>query len=289
MLQGKLKRASALAVLAATALVACGDDDGGGGAIEDNVVRPGITAMEQASSLACGADGETLRVAVESYTALEGEPPADEAALVEKSYLREESELWDVVDGELVAAVPDCGAAGTITPPVTDVGEIVTSTEPASTDSVMSAEDMLATLTEDQIAEVGGVECARELAELAAAGSRFAAERGAEPQSIDDVVEAGYLDGQPELWVLDGDDLQPAPGSPCVVPGAIDGSQACLSEAKTLEVAIEAYYARYGRYPTSESELVDVEFIREEFSGVDLDGETVVAAPDGPCVDADLG
>lgn len=289
MLQGKLTRASALTLVLATALVACGDDGGdggGGGAIEENVVRPGITAMEQASGLACGTDGDTVRVAVESYTMLEGAPPADEAALVEKGYLREESALWDVVDGELVAAVPDCGAANTITAPATDVGEIVTSTEPA-----MSADELLATLTAEQIAEVGGRDCAQELATIAAAGMRFSSERGADPESIAELVETGYLAQQPELWALEGDDLQPASGSPCLVPDGdeSDAQSGCVAQARTLEVAREAYYAQNGSYPTAESELVDAGLLREEAADVDLDGMQVVATPGGPCEGVDLG
>lgn len=280
MLQGKLIRASALALLAATALVACGDDDGGGGAIEENVVRPGITAMEQASGLACGTDGDTVRTAVESYTMLEGAPPADEAALVEKGYLREESALYDVVDGEIVAAVPDCGAANTITAPATDVGEIVTSTEPA-----MSAEELLATLTEEQIAEVGGRECATELATIAAAGMRFSSERGVDPESIGELLETGFLEQQPELWALEGDDLQPAVGSPCVIPESDrDPVDACEADGKTLQVAIEAYHAQYGAdADPTEADLVTAEMLRMESDRFDIVDGTVVAIAGGPC------
>ncbi len=280
MLRRKLIRGSALTMLAGAALLACGgDDDGGGGAIEDNVVRPGITAMEQASGLACGTDGETVRVAVESYTMLEGDPPADEAALVAAGYLREESELWDVVDGELIAAVPDCGAANTITAPASDVGDIVTSTEP-----VMSAEDLMATLSDDEIAEVGGTECAQELATIAAAGMRFATERQEDPDSIDELVESGYLEQTPELWALEGDDLQPAEGSPCLLPGGNETGDPCRAEWKTLEVAIEAYHAMFGAdaQPT-EADLVTEGLLRNESDALDIADDAVVAVADGPC------
>ena len=50
-------RSLGAAVAAAAVLAACG----GGGPIEENVVRPGITAMEQASALACSTDAEVLR------------------------------------------------------------------------------------------------------------------------------------------------------------------------------------------------------------------------------------
>jgi hypothetical protein len=281
MLRSKLIRAAVLTVLAGSALLACGDDDGGGGAIEENVVRPGITAMEQASGLACGTDGEAVRMAVESYTMLEGSPPPNEAALVATGYLREESELWDVVDGELVAAVADCGAANTITAPASEVGDIVTSTEPA-----MSAEDLMATLTEEDIAEVGGLECAQELAGIAAAGMRFASERGEDPESIEQLLETGYLEQTPQLWALEDDDLQPADGSPCVVPGQGDGEavQSCESDLKTLEVAVEAYRAMLGAGQNpDEADLVAEGMLRGESDGFDVvDGE-VIAVGDGPC------
>jgi hypothetical protein len=84
-------------VAATVSLTACGDKP-----IEDDFVRPAVTAIEQAKSNTCAVNENALRTAIESYSLLEGGPPTDEAALVDAGYLREETDDWDVVDGELV-------------------------------------------------------------------------------------------------------------------------------------------------------------------------------------------
>ena len=129
---------SVLAVCGALLLAACG----GGDEIEDAVVRPGITAMEDADSAACAANQTTLRVAIDAYTVLEGEPPPNEAALVEAQFLRAETTDWDVVDGEIVAENPACGDPAEVTP----IDDIVTSTIASPT-----AEEFLASWSDEQI------------------------------------------------------------------------------------------------------------------------------------------
>jgi hypothetical protein len=189
-------------VLLATlvAVTACGDDT-----LEDNLVRPGITAMDEARSETCGLNSSMLRTAIDAYTMLEGAPPPDEAALV-PDFLREETTDWDVVDGQLVAENPDCGAA----PEVTPIDDIVTSTLPNPT-----ADEVLATFSAEQIEQIGGPECAAELAAIFAAGEQYVAEQPAEPEGLQDLVDAGYLTELPALWEADGDQLLPAAGSSC--------------------------------------------------------------------------
>ena len=94
-----------LAALAAAALLtACSGADGtDGGAIRENVIEPGITAIDESSGLACGSEASSFRTALEAYELVEGEPAADEQALIDAGLLRAESELWDVIDGRLVA------------------------------------------------------------------------------------------------------------------------------------------------------------------------------------------
>lgn len=113
MLLTKVTRAVAPAValfIPLIALNACGSDaDPIEQAVEPVVtnIEQGIDAIDQSRVLACDADRTTLETAIEAYTTLEGEPPADEAALV-GDWIREESELYDVENG-VVVPVPDSG------------------------------------------------------------------------------------------------------------------------------------------------------------------------------------
>ena len=285
-------RSLGAAVAAAAVLAACG----GGGPIEENVVRPGITAMEQASALACSSDAQVLDQAIQIYTELEGDPPPDEAALIAAGFLREESTLHDVVNGQVVPIAVDCGGTGVAPPtvppgsapmtaPSTDLGEIVTSSEPP-----LTPEQMLSEFTPEEVAEVGGQECAGELASLFVAAQNFVAEQGEDPETIEEL--SGYLDQPIELWVVQAGSLAAAPGSGCInlddAPG--DQAAACHSDAITLAVAREAYLVQFGTAtePT-QADLVTTQMLREPFTDVDLDAGAVVAVPGGPCDGVDLG
>ena len=286
-----MTRSFGAAIAAAAVLAACG----GGGAIEDNVVRPGITAMEQASALACSNDAQALQQAVQMYTELEGGAPPDQAALVATRYLREPSELHDVVNGQIVPIDPGCGGTGAVattpsgsapmTAPSTDLGEIVTSTEPP-----LTPEQMLSEFTPEEVAEVGGAECAGELASLFVAAQNYVAAQGKDPETIDDLQ--GYLDQTIDLWVVDAGALRPVPGSGCtdINDTSNEQQQICQVGAKTLLVAREAYIVQMG--PGSEptqQQLLDIGFLRELNPDVDLSNGAVVAVPGGPCDGVDLG
>jgi hypothetical protein len=197
------RRLISVALLSAVGLVAvtgCGDKP-----IEDVVVRPGITAIQEARDDACGLNARTLRTALDAYEMLEDEPAPDEQALIDAGFLRETTSDWDVVDGELIAENPACGAV-----PVTSIDDIVTSTAP-----VLSADEILAGWSDEQIDQVGGAECASELAAIFAGADRYVAEQGAEPTDFQDLVDAGYLTDLPTMWVADGDQLVPAADSGC--------------------------------------------------------------------------
>jgi hypothetical protein len=287
-LQGFVMRRALVALVVVATLAACGDDDGSGGAIEENVVRPGITAMEQASALACNSDAEALRVAIESYTVLEGEPPPDEAALVAGEYMRTESELHDVVDGQVVPVDPGCGGTGSIpssAPPVTEVGDIVTSTEPP-----LTPDQMMAELTPEEIAQVGGEACARELVTIFTAGQSYVAERGTEPENLDDLVQGGYLETPITLWVVEDDTLRPAEGSGCVDLETADLMTQCTGDARTLVIAREAHFAQNpGGSEPSQADLLAEGLLAVPSEVVDLANGVVVAVPGGPCEGVDLG
>jgi hypothetical protein len=217
-----MRGASVLAVVVAVVVMmaaACSDVGGDGAidGIEDDVVRPGLTAIEQVPALACDADVQTVVVALESYETLEGVPAPDQQALVDGGYLRTASVLVDVVDGAIVVQNPDCGPAvagapAPLTAPAIDVGEIVTSAAPLLT----STDEVLAAMSEADIAAYGGVVCATEIAAVSAAGQRFVTREGRNPESLDDL--AGDLDREITLWDLDAERqiLVPADGSPCL-------------------------------------------------------------------------
>ncbi len=205
MLRSRLKLALGCAsVLALAAGAGVGGTERG--AIRENVIEPGITAIDESRTLACGADASTLRTALEAYELLEGGPAPDEAALVTEGYLREVSEAWDVTDGQIVAQDPKCGAPPTAVP----AAEIVTDAE------VLSIDEMLATFTDDDLAGVGGPECARQLAVIFTGAARYVAETGREPGTLAEVDAAGYLAEPVTSWEVVGDAVRPIDGSGCI-------------------------------------------------------------------------
>jgi prepilin-type N-terminal cleavage/methylation domain-containing protein len=54
-------------------------------------------------------------------------------------------------------------------------------------------------------------------------------------------------------------------------------SSACAADSKTLQVAVEAYFAHYGGTTITEQQLVDVDLIRDLSTNydVDTDGDVV--------------
>ena len=57
------------------------------------------------SEAECAAMRQTLEVAVEAHIASEGRPPVDEQELIDAGFIREDTEGYDVVDGEIVTTV----------------------------------------------------------------------------------------------------------------------------------------------------------------------------------------
>jgi hypothetical protein len=247
------------AVIAATALVAtaCAGADGTErGAIRENVIEPGITAIDESQVAACGAEASSFRTALEAYDLLEGEPAPDEAAMIAAGLLRNESELWDVVDGRLVPQDPACGNVLTTVP----TEEIVT--EPNASGAA-AVDEIMAAFTADDIAGYGGPECARQLAAVFAGADEYAKQEGKDPDTLADVDAAGYLAEPVTMWqVVDGS-LRPAPGSTCLDFVAAMMSEACTTEIQTLRLAIEAYVTEFDTAP-SYQDLVDEGLVQEQ-------------------------
>jgi hypothetical protein len=213
MLQTRLTIIACVATLGL--LTACG----GEGVIEKNVIRPGITALDQSKVLACEGDAETIRVAMEAYELLESAPAPDEATLVAAQYLKQESEYWNIANGQLVAQDPDCA---TVTPIEIVTEQTASATADVSTDfstelAAMTPESVVAGATEAEIAEVGGRDCALEVARVGLAFGRSAITNGVEPSSIQQLLDDGTLEPL-TLWTPTGMILDAAPGSACIGP-----------------------------------------------------------------------
>lgn len=222
MLRRRLNALSAIAV--AGALVsgcASGDTDGSSA---DTAV-PVTTPVDADTAARCDEDADALRAAIAAFEAAEGTPPESDAALVSTGHLDAESDLFEVVDGRIEASnnackgsVPVTAPSGSapLTAPATELGQIVTD------DELLTAADVFATMSADDVAAFGGEACALELADVFAAAERFIAREGSEPTSLDEL--AGDLEQPVRLWVLDAAGLRlvPAEGSPC--PDVFDES-----------------------------------------------------------------
>jgi len=90
-------------VVAVGAAPAPGD---GVGSIGD-AIEVAAGAPAEADAAACAADRQTLELAVETYQALNGMAPADQAVLVTDQLLKEPSPRFDVADG---VVVPSAGS-----------------------------------------------------------------------------------------------------------------------------------------------------------------------------------
>lgn len=273
MLPGRLTRVAVAVAAALTVSAACGSGDDG--AIGDAVVKPGVTAVEQAGGLACAADAEALRTAAQAYEMLEGRPAVSEGALVAAGLLREPSEMWDVVDGQLVAESSACGDVGT--------GAAPTPTTVAAPE-LPTVEAMLGELSEAEIAEVGGYDCAYEVAEVSLAVGQWQIERGVPPASLTELIAAGRLT-PPRLWTVTATALEPVAGSSCIGPIALLAPVAsiCESDLRALEAALEAFVATVGAPPESERLLIEAGLIETEVATYDLVGGEIVPADGSPC------
>lgn len=193
---------------AALLLTACAGVDGTErGAIRENVIEPGITAIGEARSESCGINASTLRTAIEAYTLFENEPPPDEQALVDEGFLRSPMSDWDVVDGVIVPENPACGEVPSTVP----AEQIVTE----SGDAALTADDVLATFTDHEIEQFGGPACARQIAMITAGANQYLAAEGVEPETIEDLDRGGYLPEPVTMWQVIDDELRPTPNSPC--------------------------------------------------------------------------
>ena len=281
-------RRAALVCAAALTLAACS-----GGTDEPSAADE--LSVAEVSAADCAADLATVQAALTEFLTAEGTPAPDEAALVSAGYLDTESDAVDVAGGQVVAQVPECASAvpdapvptapsgsAPLTAPATDVGEIVTGTEPVQ----MTTEAVLATMTELDIEAYGGRECATEIAAISVAAQRFIEREGRDP---DDLAElADDLDREIALWDFDAENLVlvPADGSPCVdafAAAATDPVDSCEAERADMQAAIDAFTAVNGAPPSDENQLVGAGLLPAPSESFDVVDGSAVAVPDSPC------
>jgi hypothetical protein len=87
-------------------------------------------------------------------------------------------------------------------------------------------------------------------------------------------------------WRIDGPLealIDPADADAADVPREVEGtSQACVTELRTIQTAVEAYFANFAEYPADAQALVDAGFLRDlpTRASVEPDGQVL---PSGEC------
>ena len=84
-----------------------------------------------------------------------------------------------------------------------------------------SVDDVLATFTPDDVASLGGAECARQLAIVIAGASRYAEREGVDPSTFAEAE--GDFEEPVTMWRLVDETLRPAPESGCTDFVAAEG------------------------------------------------------------------
>jgi hypothetical protein len=69
-------------------------------------MQDGVEAVPVVADLSCGTERETLQTAIDTFTMLEGAPPATEADLVTEGYLRDESTMFDLDPAGAIVPAP---------------------------------------------------------------------------------------------------------------------------------------------------------------------------------------
>lgn len=260
---------ASVATLAWGVLAACGSSS----PIEV-IVEPGITAIRESNALACSSDLESLLLAVEAYTMLNVDSPTAESDLV-PDYLRSESQLYDLVDGQ-PAPAPGSGCPD---PSVDATGALPDTT---ANDDPARVSDCLARFKTVSVA----IEAYFALNGTGAMPTEQALIEDGLLRALDeayDVDQGGQVVAVPG-GICDGVELVPVTSPPVPTgPGPLPANvRECEQQLKLLEVAMEAYSARIGVPALAESDLVP-DLMRREASGYDIVDGAIVPAPDSIC------
>jgi hypothetical protein len=186
----------------------------------------------------CEQDRRTVEVAIEAYYANYAEYPESMDVLV-GDYLRRSLDSYSVLADGQIERRHDMPC--TLTARVDDT----------SADVPQTLGEALALMGEDFIAEVGGIECATELAEISLAAQRFVDRSGTEPVQLSDVSDDLERPITRWQWDTNRETIIPVEGSGCIDLSAGDDAPeaACVAEFETLSVAVEAYFAETGAPP----------------------------------------
>lgn len=203
--------------------------------------------------------------------------------------------IAEVAATPVASSTPTTVAATTTAAASGMADQAVTTALTPTSMAVQSPEEVLEELTEDQIAGVGGRECALELAAIGTAFRQFLDEHGIattdaefEPPTIDELFDGGYLSEPLRLWELVDLRLgpQPKPSSGCINPQT---SATCKEQARVLAIARLAHLQGHpdGAEPT-QTDLLDAGLIDETVASLDLVDGAVVADPGEPCDGIDV-
>jgi hypothetical protein len=254
-------------------MIPCAPARGGAGAGGRALATIACLAVAPLALAACGDDDDTSDASVDTAAASVAESaPATSAPT-------------------LATTPTTIGAASTVTTaPSLTSPEAPTTTPPTapatSTTPVPSPDEVLAQLTDAQIAEIGGIECATEVAIAVSAAQRFVNERGTPPASLDDLVEGGFVDRPFVLWEVRDDRLVPLPGSGCVDVLALEQ---CRADVEQLTLARLAFLETTPGAPEpTQAELVAQNLVGAVSEVVDFVDGAPTAVPGGRCEGLDL-
>ena len=261
---------ASLATVGLGVLAACGSNSP-----REVVVEPGITAIGESNTLACNLDLANLLQAIDSYRTLNIDPPLAESDLV-PNWLRSESQLYDLTDGQIVPA------AGSECPPITGAATGTPTDTPANEDPARVSR------------------CTARFKTLLVAIEAYYAMNGTSTVPTEQaLVDAGLVTGPDDSYDVDpGGQVVAAPGSLCggvellddliTTPptGSVtlpDNLRECEAERAVLQVAMDAYFATNGSTAASEADLVSADLLRQEFGGYDIVDGVIVPAPGSIC------
>jgi hypothetical protein len=253
---------ASLTTLGFGVLVGCGSNSPA-----EVVIEPGITAIRESNALACRSDLGNLQLAIEAYTTLNVNPPVAESDLV-PDWLRAESELYDLVGGQIVpAAGSDCPAPSSDTDGVAPEPAVA----PETVSGCLAFYKTLQVAIEAYYAKNGVGTVATEQA-LVDAGLVRGHINGY------DVDAAGQVVAVPGD-VCDGVDV---PSTPTTSSTFGQDSVECDQQRTLLQIALDAYLAANGSVPATEGDLVP-KWLRREVGEYDLVDGAIVPAPASIC------
>jgi hypothetical protein len=129
--------------------------------------------------------------------------------------------------------------------------------------------------------------CDREFRTLTVATEAYYAINRSYPSSQQELVDEQFLRELIDGFTVAGGSVAPDAGSACETAWAPPTLSVppvdCAPDRRTLEVAIEAYQARFGSLPDNERVLIDAGMIRTSFDTYDVVYGDIVSGDGSPC------